>query len=401
MIPFSSCSFRKALISALLLLATRPLCQTGEVYYVTPNEEPHCHITSEPCHTLNYYAQNLNQVFRFPPQTIVYFLPGRHTLNGNHMLLFLEIEDLTLTGSDAVVSTSSAFQFESHSEVVCSSEGQAGFVFSSVNNLVIANLTFTSCGITVTNITAALFVLSDANITLLHTVIQNSTEIGLIVFMGASGSTLIANSAFLYNGGGGYLHLISTHSIEDDEGSGFSISIDSSVFMYGDPLGVWISVYYPCFPMHINVNNSKFVSNGRWQETGLSAGSHLFLHMLYSSQCRRHDTIIMITNSHFLDGASRAYGGGAFIGFSENSLYLCTHRRVQRHIVLVVLNNVFHGNNALNGVGGGLLILSTEVCQSYHKIEVNNVTFINNSAAVAGNMAIARFQKSTLNSFSV
>ena len=183
------------------------------------------------------------------------------------MLSFFEIEDLTLTGSDVVVSTSSAFPFESRSEVICSSEGQAGFMFSLVNNLVIANLTFTSCGIAVTNITAALFVLSDANVTLLHTVIQNSTEIGLIVFMGASGSTLIANSAFLYNGGGGYLHLISTHSIEDDEGSGFSISIDSSVFMYGDPLGIWISVYYPCFPVHINVNNSKFVSNGRWPTT--------------------------------------------------------------------------------------------------------------------------------------
>ena len=122
-------------------------------------------------------------------------------------------------------------------------------MFSSVNNLVIANLTFTSCGITVTNITAALFVLSDANITLLHTVIQNSTEIGMIVFMGVSGSTLIANSAFLYNGGGShnigvglYIHLISMHNIEDDDGSGFSISIDSSVFMYGDLLGVWISV---------------------------------------------------------------------------------------------------------------------------------------------------------------
>jgi len=203
--PFSSCSFYKALVSALLLLATRPLCQTGEIYYITPNEEPHCRITSEPCHTLNYYAQN--QVFRFPPHTIMYFLPGRHTLNGNHMLSFFEIEDLTLTGSDVVVSTSSAFPFESHSEVICSSEGQAGFMFSLVNNLVIANLTFTSCGIAVTNITAALFVLSDANVTLLHTVIQNSTEIGLIVFMGASGSTLIANSAFLYNGGGGHLHL--------------------------------------------------------------------------------------------------------------------------------------------------------------------------------------------------
>ena len=35
---------------------------------------------------------------------------------------------------------------------------------------------------------------------------------------------------------------------------------------------------------------------------------------------------------------------------------------VHRHIVLALLNNVFQGNNALNGVGGGLTIDTAEVC---------------------------------------
>jgi len=406
MMPFSRCSFWKALFYTLLFLAMRPLCQTDEIYYVTPNEDLPCHITSGPCHTLNYYAPNFSEHSPFPPQAVMYFLPGRHNLNGYHVISFFEFEDLMLTSSDVVVPSSSVVPFETPSEVICSFEGQAGFVFLFVNNLVIANLTFTSCGITVANITAALFLLYDTNVTLLHTVIQNSTEFGMLGFMNASASVAIASSVFLYNGRGrddigGGIYLLTLPYIQDGKKSDLNIYIESSVFMYGDPFGVAMEIYYPCFPIHININNSKFV--GKLPQKRLSLGSNLFLHMIYSDQCRRHDSVITITNSHFLHGTSQAFGGGAFIIITENASYpnLCTHAGIQRHIALLLLNNVFQGNDAINGVGGGLMVFTVEVCQSYHTIGLNNVTFSNNSGTAGGNLAVVWYQRSTLHSFSV
>ena len=153
--------------SVLLILAIWPLCHGRQVYHVTPNEETNCHNATVSCHILEYYAKELHSdPFYFQQQTVLYFHPGIHTLEGNISIIFIAMQEVVLLGSDETSSSGSA-PFES-TEILCTSEPAAGFILLLVNNLVIKNLTFTSCWLVYGNASAAIHIGFVTNLTISH-----------------------------------------------------------------------------------------------------------------------------------------------------------------------------------------------------------------------------------------
>ena len=380
--------WKTTVYSVLLILAIWPLCHGRQVYHVTPNEGTNCHNATTSCHTLDYYAKELNEDSHyFPQETVLYFHPGIHNLAGN--ISIASLAELVLHGSDTASSSRMV-----PVEIVCTSKGEAGFLLQHVNNLVIANLTFTSCGLMYRNTIAAIHIRFVTNLTISHTVIQNSTGYGVRAVIGEPGKIVVTNSQFIYNGwhtdqrGG---HMIIGNSYCSAR-SGINLSIRSSMFLYGKtstiyPPGLIIILEYPCYPFNIHIGDSLFIGNGEYQST---TGGHLFLQILYSSLNRVNGSTIMITDSQFINGTAQQYGGAAYIDIREKiSAYPCNEYPFLAQIHFAVLNTLFHGNKAQIG-GGGLYIYTEEACHGHHTFELNNVTFSNNTANLAAHMLVGK-----------
>ena len=395
--------WKTTVYSVLLILAIWPLCHGRQVYHVTPNEETNCPKANVPCHTLDHYAKELHSnPFYFQQQTVLYFHPGIHTLEGNNSIDFIAMEELVLLGSDEI-SSSGSVPSES-TEILCTSKAAAGFIFLRVNNLVIANLTFTSCGLMYGNTSAAIRIEFVTNLTISHSVVQNSTGYGVAAVLDEPGKIEITNSNFIYNGkdtdqtGGNMIFAISGNSFVNcsaagGSGGGINLSIRSSMFLYGNtlgrnPPGLAVNLEYPCYPFRILINDSIFIGDREYQKGGW-IGGHLFLNILYSSLSKVHESTIMITDSQFRNGTAQYAGGATAIGIEEEvSAYPCNQSALSSQVHFAVYNTLFYGNKA--PVGGGLHISTKEACHSHHTLEFNNVTFSNNRGNYEAHMMIQK-----------
>ena len=260
--------WKTTVYSVLLILAIWPLCHGRQVYHVTPNEETNCHNATAPCHTLDYYAKELNEDSHyFPQETVLYFHPGIHNLAGN--ISIASLAELVLHGSDTASSSRMV-----PVEIVCTSKGEAGFLLQHVNNLVIANLTFTSCGLMYRKTSAAIHIRFVTNLTISHTVVQNSTGYGVAAVIDEPGNIVVTNSQFIYNGWhtdqtGGHMKIFNSFVKSCSDRSGINLSIRSSMFLYENtstiyPPGVFIVLEYPCYPFNIHIGDSIFIGNGEY-----------------------------------------------------------------------------------------------------------------------------------------
>ena len=388
--------WKTTVYSVLLILAIWPLCHGRQVYHVTPNEETNCHNATVPCHTLDYYAKELNEDSHyFPQETVLYFHPGIHNLAGN--ISIASLAELVLHGSDTASSSRMV-----PVEIVCTSKGEAGFLLQHVNNLVIANLTFTSCGLMYRKTSAAISIRFVTNLTISHTVVQNSTGYGVAAVIDEPGNIVVTNSQFIYNGWhtdqtGGHMKIFNSFVKFCSDRSGINLSIRSSMFLYENtstyyPPGLFIVLEYPCYPFNIHIGDSIFIGNGEYHKGSSSLsrfGGLLYLLILYSSHNRVNGSTIMITDSQFINGTAQ-FGGAAEIAFQEKiSAYPCNEYPFLAQIHFAVLNTLFHGNKAQIG-GGGLHISTQEACHGHHTLELNNVTFSNNTATLAAHMMVAK-----------
>lgn len=290
-----------------------------------------------------------------------------------------------------------------------SKEQQASY-FIGYKNLVIANLTFTSCGLMYRNTSAALHIVLVTNLTISHIVVQNSTGYGVTAVINEPGNIVITNSAFIHNGrdidqtGGNMIFSIFGNSLVNcsagGNGGGINLNIRSSRFLYGNTLGInphglYIYLEYPCYPFRVHINDSIFIGN-REKQKGGSIGGHLFLYILYSiaslSKVHVLGSTIRVTNSQFINGTAQFIGGGAFIDIEEKvSPYPCNPFVFPSLIHLAVSNTLIYGNKAGLGGGGGLYISNKAACHSHHILELNNVTFSNNSGNTAAHMMIVKY----------
>jgi len=280
-----------------------------------------------PCHTLDYYAKELqSDPFYFEQETVLDIHPGIHTFDGNLSIAFIDIEELVLLGSDRTSSSSVRFQ---STEILCTFKGTAGFIFHRLQNLVIANLTFTSCGLMYRNTSAALHIVLVTNLTISHTVVQNSTGYGAIAVINEPGNIVITNSAFIHNGkdidqtGGNMILSIFGNSLVNcsagGNGGGINLNIRSSRFLYGNTLGInppglYIYLEYPCYPFRVHINDSIFIGNRENQKGGSIGRPFVFVHFSTSSLSKVHvlGSTVRVTNSQFINGTAQFVWGRSF-----------------------------------------------------------------------------------------
>ena len=127
-------------LTLLGVIATVHECRAAHHYYVTATNGSDCPLTF-PCHTLNYYVQNVASYFT--SNIVVEFLPGLHELNYTGHVFIMLIRNLTLIGSDSHMSISTRC---SHSDSIVFCTDYFGFVFWMIHDLKIVNLQFTHCG---------------------------------------------------------------------------------------------------------------------------------------------------------------------------------------------------------------------------------------------------------------
>ena len=176
------------LITALLPALLLPVCVAENVYYVTPNSETAC--PSTPCHNLSYYTGFPQQWMYFRSNTTFQFLPGTHILDTDQLVHISSENNIVLKGHPGheVSSPESKISFQPSSKIWCTKP--AGFVFEFVENLLIANLSFTNCGSSLHDeyrnmvgfSSSALQFFEVTNLTISHVVVQNSTGYGMISY---------------------------------------------------------------------------------------------------------------------------------------------------------------------------------------------------------------------------
>lgn len=122
-------------------------------------------ITNDTSSCDNCFTANDLSNFSLMDQVFIEFLPGKHILNRPDTIVFEHVTQVNITGSHST-------------EVMCTNS--SGFVFSFINNLVIFNISFFSCGQRLQS-GAALFLQSVPNFLLQNINLIDSTGIGLYV----------------------------------------------------------------------------------------------------------------------------------------------------------------------------------------------------------------------------
>ena len=387
-----------------LLLCLLPICVSGSVYHVIPTEDTPC--PGDTCHTLDYYMQRTPGYFT--SDSVVHFLPGKHTLTVAGVFQVEHVQNITFTGSNLMSVPTEAVDsvpFWPTSSIYCTNG--SGFRFWNATDVVVANLSFTYCGVLMYLPSSALTLLKGvsydyiytalafdrvSNITIYGLIVQNSTGHGLVV-TNMRGSVTVTKSAFISNGvnmtywgGNALFNHFDGDKLDCSEASTvpFTLTIESSYFMHGETTsteftaGMQINILNSCSDIHIFINHSVFLGN---HHHGLLGGGNLEL-VIVENYNRSVSQNIIIDNSYIAKGLSHALLGtpkcaGMFIVYVH---YMC---EVVEHgdasYFWRISNSHFVGNLALFGGSGGLM-LGAECTTLAHQILLHHNTFSENNA---------------------
>ena len=182
-----ACSLPFIILVAALLINTFSYCSTENVYCVTPiamscSSCPHNSIN---CTTLSEYVQNAEIYFTF--NTTMVFLPRAHALDTN--ITVAKITRLTMLGESFSGNTV---------KIVCSES--VGLSFTSIKNLKIYSVAFTSCSKKGSNLPASNFSLllqSTPHAELVNCSFHDNFGNALVVIN--TNITLTGNSDFRHN----------------------------------------------------------------------------------------------------------------------------------------------------------------------------------------------------------
>ena len=389
-----------------LLLCLLPFCVSGSVYHVIPTEDTPC--PGDTCHTLDYYMQGTPGYFT--SDSVVHFLPGKHTLTVAGVFQVENVQNITFIGSNLMSVPTTAVDsvpFWPTSSVYCTNG--SGFRFWNATDVIIANLSFTYCGVLMYLPSSALTLLKGvsydyiytalafdrvSNITIYGLIVQSSKGHGLVV-TNMRGSVTVTKSAFISNGvnktywgGNALFNHFDGDKFDCLEASTvpFTLTVESSYFMYGETTaseftaGMQINVLNSCSDIHIFINHSVFLGN---HHHGPLGGGNLEL-VIVENYNRSVSQNIIIDNSYIAEGLSHTLLGiqkcaGMFIVYVH---YMC---EVVEHgdasYLWRISNSNFVGNLALFGGSGGLM-LGAECTTLAHQILLHNNTFSENTARI-------------------
>ena len=385
------------LIAVLLPALLLPICVAEHVYYVTPNSETAC--PSTPCHNLSYYTAFPQQWMYFRSNTTFQFLPGIHTLDTDGLVHISSENNIALKGHPRheVSPPESKISFQPSSKIWCTKP--AGFMFEFVENLLIANLSFTNCGSSfhdeyhnrVDFSSSALQFFEVTNLTISHVVVQNSTGYGMASY-NPGGSAEISQSAFLFNHGdtkytGGNMLLFTANSkVEVDHDCSelgvnytyLSLTIQSTYILHGDTpqantlfsQGLDVVLGNSCTNVDIKLDNVTLSNNGRKHASTKFGGNLRIFSTPIPGVFRR----VTIVNCYIEGGVASYAGGGIAIIIGDTTL-------VEDRKCLNSTNNSENRINISNTVvtsntGGGVSVYIN--ASTKYTIEISQVTLYNN-----------------------
>ena len=388
-----------------LLLCLLPFCVSGSVYHVIPTEDTPC--PGDTCHTLDYYM--LRTPGYFTSDSVVHFVPGKHTLTVAGIFQLKHVQNITFIGSKLMSVPTAAVDtvpFWPTSSVLCARK--SGFQFWNATDVFIANLSFTYCGVLMYFPATALTLLKGYeyiytalafdqvhNITIYGVIVQNSTGHGLVV-TNTRGSVTVIKSAFISNGrnkttwGGNAIfnHYEDMLDCSEPRTSPFILTVESSHFMHGvasSPVftaGMQINILDSCSDIHIFINHSVFLGNHHY---GLLGGGNLEL-FIDETRNRSVSQNIIINNSFIFKGLSHSHltlkCAGVLILYAHHLCEVLEH--VNTSYLWKVSNSLFVGNLGVFGGSGGLT-LRTPCTSSTHQIHLYNNTFTENKVLQTDN----------------
>ena len=177
-------------LATALLIKILSYCSAENVYCVTPTVTScsSCPRNSTYCTTLSEYAQETEQYFT--SNTTMVFLPGDHTLDTN--ITVVNVSRLTMHGESSS---------GNRATVICS--GLVGLSFTSIVDIKIHSLTFTSCSRRYATITlsllyhAAMYLQSTQDAELVNCSFHHN--IGTAISVTSTNISLVGNTKFTHN----------------------------------------------------------------------------------------------------------------------------------------------------------------------------------------------------------
>ena len=297
--------------------------------------------------------------------------------------------------------------FRPTSSVHCTN--RSGFRFWNATDVVVANISFTYCGVFMYLPSTALTLILRfmwhsyiytalafdrvSHITTSGLIVQNSTGHGLVVTY-MKGSVTVTKSAFISNGinktywGGNTLfnHYDDKQECSEASTTPFTLTVESSYFIHGVAAstiftaGMRINIIDFCSDIHISINHSIFLGNHHEVLEG-SGNLEMEIYEIHNSSVSQE---IIIDNSYITGGISRTSRISPDLECAGISLwyfhFLCESlEHVNSSYLWKISNSHFVGNVALGGGSGGLS-LGAECISLSHQIVLYNNTFIDNKA---------------------
>ena len=361
-------------------------CYGTHMCYIKPNDNREC--PGNPCYTIDHYLQYPATYFK--SNTTFYFLQGTHRINQSIIAKSLKLSHshLALVGQSPYPNNLTSNTTLGNMQPVIKCATRFAFSFYFAQSILIANLSFISCGAVdpFIGFTAALIFVFTTDVNIIGVSVQNSTGFG-VYMLKVLGNSQIAYSSFIANRGddkhvGGNLFLnFYSYSTEDDCKDPVHFTIQSSEFKGGNNLypaslvspGCYVEIDKLCVDIFIQIDDVVMSENGRMHDDPSCEGGNLGILVNEPKNSIGPSYHISITNSHFENGYAER-GSGIF--FFATGKYSCENETHSAFNTLMILNTSITGNVA-SAASGGISIALKAVCQLY-RIKLSNVTFRNN-----------------------
>ena len=356
---------------------------TASEYYVSadPNEVP-CPHTDLPCHNLFYYTADY--ISYFTDDTIFYFLEGTHFLQG--ILEISGVSNITLQGLGHIEQGFHETVMQSTSVIRCSDYNRGGIKFTNSTDVVLKSITITNYGYNLIRSNGVSLFFGDINnVTLEWVSVQNSSDIGLVLYNGFD--VLIINSTFA-NNGDLKTDVGNTLIYYDDQVKKLSrVNIVKSNFTLGIGSGMTLVHYFDNeIEVEIIIENSEFSHNI------VQYGGGVYIELQKGSGSIEFSNCTIYNNTAQYGGE----GGGVYIElekgsgrteFSKCTIYNNTawnrgggvYISLQKGSGNIEFSNCTIYNNTAWYEGGGVYIDSRKGSSS---TEFNNCTIYNNTAYI-------------------
>ena len=400
---------------------------------------------AEPCFTMEdiWGDQNGTQRGSWLPQSgsTIIFLSGRHVVNFSTLIVFRDIDNITLTSENAAVNLSagnaSAIDGTQAAEIFCAQP--TGFVFLNISRLTISNIVFTRCGrdsvdtdiileafssfvnsffLFGSHERMSLFFAIVTDLTVSGVTVQNGTGYGILA-VNVFGSSVIKDSTFMFNnfytyssaacngtfitsksyfvcaGGNVVMFYVDPlECIEEENPPVFSFNITSTTIAYGVQLtpyaigaGLVVAMSQTAYGVHIYVDNVRSLNNSAriganmafvlYKDVDNSSVSITNSFVSYSNPLFHPSVLTILSGTQFIGGGLLFVDGRSY---PTNFIPSCKPK--SRHTYakrLTITSTEFVGNNAI--LGGAMNLEFSQVDQDVgivSEIIVENCSFRNN-----------------------